>query len=60
MTKKIKDLTAEEIAKICKGHTCYTCPLKIDLVGSKLSDVFVCAGKIANKLDNEVTMYEFD
>ena len=28
MKKKIKDLTLEEVTKICKNNSCYDCPLK--------------------------------
>ena len=35
MIKKIKDLTLEEMHKICKNHICEACPLSLGF-GSKL------------------------
>lgn len=29
MKKKIKDLTLEEVKKICKNNSCDECPLKV-------------------------------
>lgn len=30
MKKKIKDLTSEEVEKICENHSCLFCPLNVN------------------------------
>ena len=39
MKKKIKDLTLEEIEKICKNHNCHFCPLDVNELWCKSDDL---------------------
>ena len=39
MKKKIKDLTLEEIKKICINHSCQFCPLDINEFWCKNNDL---------------------
>lgn len=48
MIKKLKDLTIEEMDKVCKNHLCEICPLSLGF-GSKL-----CMRELKYALEKEV------